>query len=148
MSTTVNIERPEVVLDLPSRNVTLLVNQGGLVPISDDVSLTASVNLSALRAVTTDGAGAAVYASNDTVANAVVVGITFTAASAGQSVQIKTSGIIEDAGWTWTKGAVFLGTNGTLTQSAPTGGAVVVQVGRAITPTKLQIDIEPIIETV
>lgn len=148
MSTTINIERPEITLDLPTSDVTLLVTQGGLVPVSDDLSLTAAVNLSALRAVTTDGSGNAVYASNDTASNAVVVGITFTSALAGQSVQIKTSGIIEDAGWTWTKGPVFLGTNGTLTQTAPTGGAVVVPIGRAIATTKLQIDIDTTIQTV
>lgn len=139
MNTTVIIERP---------NITLEIESGGLVPLNVDVSLTAGVNLSALRAVTTDANGNAVYASNDTKNNAVVVGLTSAAATAGNAVSVRTAGIVEDAVWSWTKGPVFLGSNGALTQTAPTGGAIIVQIGRALTTTKLQIDIEPIIETV
>lgn len=139
MNTTVIIERP---------NITLEIESGGLVPLNVDVSLTAGVNLSALRAVTTDANGNAVYASNDTKNNAVVVGLTSAAANAGNAVSVRTAGIVEDAVWSWTKGPVFLGSNGALTQTAPTGGAIIVQIGRALTTTKLQIDIEPIIETV
>lgn len=156
MATTVIIERPNIsvgnlpapIIDIQRPNVTLDIQSGGLVPLNVDLSLTAGVNLSALRAVTTDGSGNAVYANTNTLSNAVVVGVTETAANAGNTVSVRTAGIIEDANWTWTKGPVFLGTNGTLTQSAPTGGAIVVQVARAITATKIQIDIEPIIETV
>lgn len=139
MNVRVTIEQP---------NVRVGVATGGLVPLNVDLSLTAGVNLSALRAVTTDGSGNAVYASNDTLSNAVVVGITETAANAGGAVSVRTAGVVEDSSWTWTKGPVFLGINGTLTQSAPTAGAIVVQIGRAITATKLQVDIEPIIQTV
>lgn len=139
MATEVIIEKPNVTLDIQS---------GGLVPLNVDLSLTAGVNLSALRAVTTDGSGNAVYASNDTLANAVVVGLTETAATAGNAVSVRTAGIVEDANWAWTKGPVFLGTNGALTQTAPTGGAIVVQVARAITATKILIDVEPTIQTV
>lgn len=139
MATRLIIERPKL---------SVRISSGGLVPISDDISLTASVSLSALRAVTTDSNGDAVYASNDTLANAQVIGITSNAANAGNGVTIKTSGILTDANWSWTKGTVFLGTNGTLTQTPPTGGAIVVHVGRALTATTLQIDIDTIITTV
>ena len=139
MNTTVIIERP---------NITLEIESGGLVPLNVDVSLTAGVNLSALRAVTTDANGNAVYASNDTKNNAVVVGLTSAAATAGNAVSVRTAGIVEDANWAWTKGPVFLGTNGALTQTAPTGGSIIVQVARAITATKIAVDIEPIIQTV
>ena len=152
----VNVERPNVTIDIGNGvtvdieqpQITLDIATGGLVPIGNDVSFTAGVNLSALRAVTTDANGDAVYASNDTLQNAQVVGLTATAANAGQVVTVKTSGIIADASWNWTKGAVFLGTNGTLTQTAPTGGAVIVHVGKALTTTQLQIDIDTIITTV
>ena len=53
-----------------------------------------------------------------------------------------------DLFWNWTKGPVFLGTNGMLTQTAPTSGAVAVQIGRAITSTQLQVDIDTTILTV
>jgi uncharacterized protein YgbK (DUF1537 family) len=98
--------------------------------------------------VTSNANGEAVYASNDTLANAQVIGIAANAASQGAGVTIKTSGIMTDASWLWTKGTVFLGTNGQLTQTAPTGGAIVVHVGRALTATTLQIDIDAIIQTV
>jgi len=155
--TTVNVDQSTLVIDIVEQNVnvntvnqsvTLDISSGGLVPISDDVSLTAGENLSALRAVTSNASGQAVYASNDTLANAQVIGITSNAASSGAGVTIKTSGILTDANWTWTKGTVYLGTNGTLTQSAPTSGAIVVHVGRALTSTTLQIDIDTIITTV
>jgi hypothetical protein len=145
---TINVDQRSVTVNVNDQEITLDIKSGGLVPISDDVALTAGENLSALRAVTTDGAGAAVYASNDTLANAQVIGITSNAASAGAGVTIKTSGIVTDAGWSWTKGTVFLGTNGTLTQTAPSGGAILVHVGRALTATTLQIDIDAIIQTV
>lgn len=155
--TTVNVDQSTLVIDIVEQNVnvntvnqsvTLDIASGGLVPISDDVSLTAGENLSALRAVTSNASGQAVYASNNTLANAQVIGITSNAASSGGGVTIKTSGIMTDSNWAWTKGTVFLGTNGTLTQSAPTSGAIVVHVGRALTATTLQIDIDTIITTV
>lgn len=154
---TINVDQSTLVIDIVDKVVTvnnvtqqvsLDVQSGGLVAISDDVTLTAGANLSALRAVTSDGSGNAVYASNNTLANAQVIGITSTAASSGNGVTIKTSGIMTDANWSWTKGTVYLGTNGTLTQTAPTAGAIVVHVGRALTSTTLQIDVDTIITTV
>jgi hypothetical protein len=118
------------------------------VPISDDITLVAGENLSALRAVTSNSSGQAVYASNDTLANAQVVGITNGAVTSGANATIKISGILTDANWNWTKGTVYLGTNGTLTQTVPTNGAIVVHVGKALTATTLIIDIDTIIQTV
>lgn len=148
MSTTVNVVNNTVQVNLVDENITLDIVSGGLVPVADELSLVAGVNISALRAITTDGSGQAVYASNDTLANAQVIGITTVAATAGNNVTIKTSGVITDASWSWTKGAVYLGTNGQLTQTAPSGGAIIVHVGKALTATKLQVDIDTIITTV
>lgn len=148
MSTTVNVVNNTVQVNLVDEDITLDIVSGGLVPVADELSLVAATNLSALRAITTNGSGEAVYASNDTLANAQVIGLTVNAASAGNNVTIKTNGVITDASWSWTKGTVYLGTNGTLTQMAPTGGAVIVHVGRALTATKLQVDIDTIITTV
>lgn len=148
MSTTVNVVNNTVQVNLVDEDITLDIVSGGLVPVADELSLVAATNLSALRAITTNGSGEAVYASNDTLANAQVIGLTVNAASAGNNVTIKTNGVITDASWSWTKGTVYLGTNGTLTQTAPTGGAVIVHIGRALTATKLQVDIDTIITTV
>ncbi len=157
MSTTINVDQSTISLNIADEDVKLNVDQstitldvasGGLVPISDDLTLVAGENLSALRAVTTNSSGQAVYASNNTLANAQVVGIVYTAASSGANVTIKISGILTDANWNWTKGTVYLGTNGTLTQTVPTNGAIVVHVGKALTATQLLIDIDTIIQTV
>jgi len=145
---TLNVDQRSVIVNVNNDVITLDINSGGLVPISDDVSLTAGTNLSALRAVTSNFNGEAVYASNDTLANAQVIGITANAASQGAGVTIKTSGILTDASWSWTKGTVYLGTNGQLTQTVPTGGAIVVHIGRALTATTLQIDVDTLIQTV
>ena len=145
---TINVDQRSVIVNVNNDVITLDINSGGLVPISDDVSLTAGTNLSALRAVTSNFNGEAVYASNDTLANAQVIGITANAATTGAGVTIKTSGILTDASWSWTKGTVYLGTNGQLTQTVPTGGAIVVHIGRALTATTLQIDVDTLIQTV
>lgn len=148
MSTTVNVVNNTVQVNLVDEDITLDIVSGGLVPVADELSLVAGTNISALRAVTTNGSGEAVYASNDTLLNAQVVGLTVNAANSGNNVTIKTNGVITDASWNWTKGTVYLGTNGQLTQTAPSGGAVIVHVGKALTATKLQVDIDTIITTV
>jgi hypothetical protein len=148
MSTTINVRRDDLTVGLTTQNVTLEIASGGLVPLVADLSLNAGEALSALRAVTSDANGDAVYASNDTLANAQVIGITETAASSGASVAIRTSGLMTDSNWNWTKGTIYLGTNGQLTQTAPSGGAFVVHVARALTATTIQIDIDTLIQTV
>lgn len=157
MSTTLNVRRDDLTLDIIqlsptvdviSQSVTLDVASGGVVPLTADVSLTAGTNLSAIRAVTSNGSGQAVYASNDTLANAQVIGITETAASSGAAVAIRTSGLMTDASWNWTKGTIYLGTNGQLTQTTPSSGAFIVHVAKALTTTTIQIDIDTLIQTV
>jgi hypothetical protein len=148
MSTTINVRRDDLTVGLTTQNVTLEIASGGLVPLVADLSLNAGEALSALRAVTSDANGDAVYASNDTLANAQVIGITETAASSGAAVAIRTSGLMTDSNWSWTKGTIYLGTNGQLTQTAPSGGAFVVHVARALTATTIQIDIDTLIQTV
>lgn len=142
----VNIEQSLVVKE---ELITLNIESGGLVPSgSSDITLIAAANLSALRVVTMNSIGQAVYASNDTTANATVIGITTTAAAIGAPVTIATNGLITDGFWNWTKGPVFLGTNGQLTQTAPTNGAIIVHVGRALNPTTIIIDIDISITTI
>ncbi len=148
MSYTINVNQDTLRVNVDQTNITLDIASGGLVPISDDITLVAGENLSALRAVTSNSSGQAVYASNDTLANAQVVGITNGAVTSGANATIKISGILTDANWNWTKGTVYLGTNGTLTQTVPTNGAIVVHVGKALTSTQLIIDIDTIIQTV
>lgn len=148
MSTVINVQANDLGVNVNNETITLNIESGGLVAVSQDLQLTAGASLSALRAVTTNSSGEAVYASTDTLGNAQVVGITMGAASSGAQVGVKTFGPISDASWNWTKGPVFLGTNGALTQTAPSGGAIIVQVGRALTATQLFVDVETTITTV
>jgi hypothetical protein len=135
-------------VNLVTEAITLDIESGGIVAANIDTSLTAGMSISALRCITTNGAGEAVYATPDTLANAVVVGISTTAGGAGDTITVKTTGELSDASWSWTKGAIYLGANGVLTQTAPSGGSIVVHVAKAITATKILIDIDTIITTV
>ncbi len=142
------MKQSQPTVNVQSYDLTLDIASGGIVPAAIDTTLVASTSLSALRCITTDSSGLAKYATPDSLANAVVIGISITSASTGQNITIKTSGQITDASWNWTKGAIYLGANGTLTQTAPTGGSIVVHVAKAITATTLIIDIDTIIQTV
>jgi hypothetical protein len=144
----VDVKQSQPTVNVQSYDLTLDIASGGIVPAAIDTTLVASTSLSALRCITTDGSGLAKYATPDSLANAVVIGISTTAANTGENITIKTSGQITDASWNWTKGAIYLGTNGVLTQTAPTGGSIVVHVAKAITATTLIIDIDTIIQTV
>jgi hypothetical protein len=144
----VDVKQSQPIVNVQSYDLTLDIASGGIVPAAIDTTLVASTSLSALRCITTDSNGLAKYATPDSLANAVVIGISTTAASTGQNITIKTSGQITDASWSWTKGAIYLGANGSLTQTAPTGGSIIVHVAKAITATTLIIDIDTIIQTV
>lgn len=157
MSTTVNVLDNDLIVDLvenkPTVNVvtqalTLDIESGGIVAANIDTTLVASTSLSALRCITTDGSGLAKYATPDTLANAVVIGISTTAGNTGENITIKTSGQLTDANWSWTKGSIYLGANGVLTQTAPSNGSIVVHVAKAITATTIIIDIDTTITTV
>lgn len=175
MSTNVNVINEELVLNVPNPTdvievndnitlnildlnptftvdnelITLDVESGGLVPSgTTDLTYTAGTALSALRAVTLNNSSQAVYATNTTLANAQVLGVTVTAANSGSPVQVRTIGIMTDNSWNWTKGPIYLGSNGALTQIAPTGGLVVAQIGRALSTTIIYIDVDQTITTV
>jgi hypothetical protein len=145
---TVDLKQSQPTVNVQSYEVTLDIASGGIVPAAIDTALVASTSLSALRCITTNSSGEAVYATPDTLANAVVIGISTTAGNTGETITIKTSGQLSDASWSWTKGAIYLGANGVLTQTAPSGGSIIVHVAKAITATTLIIDIDTTITTV
>lgn len=145
---TVDVKQSQPTVNIQSYDITLDIASGGIVPAAIDTTLVASTSISALRCITTDSSGLAKYATPDTLANAVVIGISTTSGITGDTITIKTSGQITDASWNWTKGAIYLGANGVLTQTAPSGGSIVVHVAKAITATKILIDIDTIITTV
>lgn len=157
MSTTVNVLTNNLIVDvveetatvnLVTESITLDIESGGIVAANIDTSIVASTSISALRCITTDGSGLAKYATPDTLANAVVIGISTTSGNAGETITVKTSGQLTDASWSWTKGTIYLGSNGVLTQTAPSNGSIIVHVAKAITATTIIIDIDTIITTV
>jgi len=145
---TLNVNTLTSQLDLVTEDVVLVVESGGSVGANVDTSLVAGTSISALRCITTDANGEAKYATPDTLANALVIGISATAGNAGDTIVVKTNGQMTDASWSWTKGAIYLGANGTLTQTAPSAGSVVVHVAKAITATTIIVDIDTTITTV
>lgn len=126
----------------------LNVSYGELVSITnnygaDTVGVTASENLGGHRIVTVEG----YYASKDTANDKFkVLGMTTGAVSSGSEATVAVSGFVEENSWNWTVGnAVFLSTNGLLTQTVPTSGFRQI-IGKPKTPTILFIEIsEPIV---
>lgn len=143
----IEVQEINPILTINDYPIDIDVQGNGLIPVSNNLTFIAGQNLSALRAVTSNGLGQAVYASNATLSDAQVIGVTYTSANTGSSVTIVSSGLVSDPAWSWVKGPVFLGANGTLTQTAPTGGAIIVYIGRALTATQLLVDIDITITT-
>lgn len=106
----------------------------------------AGENLSALRGVfISPYTGRAFYASNSNPDHAArLAGVTVTAASEGQTVQIRTSGPVDSASWTWPGDAgIYLGSNGVLVQGYTASGSYSVRVGTVTTPTAFHVRIDP-----
>lgn len=80
------------------------------------------------------------YASAENLDAGAVIGVTKTASLAGEIVQVVTSGVVENAGWSWVPGeALYLGLNGQITPAQV--GAVSLYVGYAMTPTSMFVRI-------
>jgi hypothetical protein len=73
------------------------------------------------------------------------LGITTKSATTNANIQVQRSDVIEDNFWSFVPGRVYLGVNGTLTQTHPTDGFD-LQVGVAVSPTRLVLNIQDPIE--
>ena len=74
-----------------------------------------------------------------------LLGITLTAAAAGEPVNVQRYGVIYDAGWSWTPGRVWLGVDGRLTQTPPADGFDVL-IGAATSATRITLNLTDPIE--
>jgi hypothetical protein len=121
------------------RPISLLPDLGDAV-----TTATASINLSALRAVILDNAGQFAYADSSTPSHAYrVAGILPYAISQGAEGIAYRLGEISDAVWSWTRGSpIFLGTNGQLTQTPATTGILLV-LAQPISPTVINL-VQPV----
>lgn len=126
----------------------LLVDQGGQgmagPPGPDGASAlqsTAGETLSALRAVY-EMEGQVYYLdyrAGDHID--LLLGITLTAAGSGSPINVQRSGVIDDDGWSWTHGRIWLGADGALTQIPPADGYDVL-IGSAVSATRIIINIQ------
>ena len=103
---------------------------------------TAAEAISALRVVRSSTLTAVVLARWPESLSTAPLGVTTTSATLGDNISIQTGGELEDNAWSWTPGSpVFLGANGTLTQTQPTTNYTLV-IGKAVTPKRLLIRIQ------
>ena len=105
----------------------------------------AGETLSALRAVYELDGEVFVLDSGDADHIDLLLGITLTAAAAGDPVTVQRSGVIDDAGWSWTPGRVWLGVDGRLTQTPPANGFDVL-IGSAVSATRITLNLSDPIE--
>lgn len=95
------------------------------------LTATAASAIGGHRGVRIDGAGQVLLASAATLDPGATVGVSTHAAVAGDPVTVQLAGPLEESGWAWALGAVFLGEGGALTQVPPTAG-VLVRIGTAL----------------
>ena len=70
-----------------------------------------------------------------------VLGITTAAFTSGANTTIQLMDVMEESSWNWTPDLpIFLGDNGLLTQNEDATGIFILQIGVALTATKIYID--------
>lgn len=107
----------------------------------------ATETISAIKAVTAVNASDVKNATNDnTCEDATVLGISLNAATAGNLVNVRLEGQIEDASLTFAiNEALYLGMNGMITNVAPTTGFR-TKIGHGLGPGAIYVRIEEPIE--
>jgi hypothetical protein len=119
---------------------------GGSVTGQVRLTATAAEDLSGHRIVTPRTNGAVKYASNSDLSLATApLWLTLHAALAGAPVELCSFGPVTEGSWSWVPNPVYLGVDGQMQQTVPTGpGAVfIAQVGAATATTRLVIDRHP-----
>lgn len=105
----------------------------------------AGENISALRAVYELNNEVFYLDPADSDHIELLLGISFTSAPAGQLLSVQRSGVMDDSGWSWIPGPIWLGSNGALTQSPPTT-AYDVRIGAAVSTTRITLNIQDAIQ--
>lgn len=77
----------------------------------------------------------------DTAHIDLLLGVSLTAADIDQPLNVQRSGVIEDSGWSWALGRVWLGAGGALTQTPPADGFDVL-IGAAVSATRITLNIQ------
>jgi hypothetical protein len=100
------------------------------------VSIIAAETISGHKVVAANGSGLAVLASPASALALSVIGVATGAAQMGAPCTILTTGEMQEPTWAFTPGQVWLGANGSLTQTPPSSGFIVC-IGVATGPTRL-----------
>ena len=110
----------------------------GLDGLGATTNYTAGATLSGQRAVVFSNATTVVYANNTTLSHRnLYAGVTTSAVTSGATVAVQRLGKMTESSWNWTSNnPVFFSTNGTLTQTVPTGSFIQI-IGVAISSTSI-----------
>lgn len=147
-STTVSSGDPAITVNQSGSNYSIVLNDNSVKLPLLTTDLPAGEVFSALKLVylSTDGK-LYVASSGSTYEEALVLGAAATAAPAiDDQIRVALGGIFEDSSWTWTANELlFLSNLGSITNVAPLSGHR-TKIGKALTSTKILIEIEePII---
>jgi len=106
--------------------------------------LSTSGAMSALRIVWEDADGLVhVLDKDDGDHITLIAGLTITATATAGDVTVQRAGPVDDDAWEWVaSGPIWLGDSGIPTQTPPTTGYD-VQIGYAVSPTRIYLDIQP-----
>ncbi|UZZ12458.1 hypothetical protein NDO41_08270 [Ectopseudomonas mendocina] len=74
-----------------------------------------------------------------------LLGVTVSAAESGSAINVQRSGAVDNSGWNWQPGRVWLGAAGSLTQTPPADGFVVL-IGAAVSATRITLNIQDAIQ--
>lgn len=121
--------------------------EGQLSNYNPVVQATAQVALTYPQVVAVDGAGNA-YPPDLSMGADVsrIMGVTLNAATTGNPVRISRLHMFTESAWSWAPGRIYCTTTGgALTQAVPASPSAVVEVGRALTPTTVLVNVQPAI---
>lgn len=114
-------------------------------PSGTDLIGTAATTLNGHRAVAWQ-AGELVHADSSSLEHLfALAGVVESAAAAGDSVSVRSSGVVTYSGWSWVAGPVWYGADGALTQTQPPGYPRVIGRGDG---QRLFIDIQPPVQVI
>jgi hypothetical protein len=115
--------------------------------VDETLSITAGETINGGRAVFLSG-GLAYKADKDSLTEVKgIFGIAPGAIGNGAVGPVAFTGQLSDSSWTWVSGPIFCGTDGALTQTAPTSGHI-RRVAQAMSATTLVISLGEIIDLV
>jgi hypothetical protein len=91
------------------------------------------------RVIAMQSNGQVRHADKDIAGHRLVIGVSITAAAAGELVNLLELGEVIHSGWAWQPGTIWLGNDGQLTQTLPETG-LLIEVARATDPTRIFVN--------